>query len=168
MSAGDAARRVAAGAGLHALIDRVFQGDGGSGHAAAVFLAVVAAHDAVQIDVDRGVRGCGRCGRSGGRTAAGGAAGIVVVAEVGIVAAGGTVAPIYVAIAIDGEPIPSTTMTVTPAAVGDFFNVSRTVFIDVPCGCCVTIAVENTSTTAAGVAIPIDVANANIVVERVA
>ena len=48
------------------------------------------------------------------------------------------------------------------------FNVSRTVFIDVPCGCCVTIAVENTSTTAAGVAIPIDVANANIVVERVA
>ena len=52
--------------------------------------------------------------------------------------------------------------------VGDFFNVSRTVFIDVPCGCCVTIAVENTSTTAAGVAIPIDVANANIVVERVA
>ena len=67
-----------------------------------------------------------------------------------------------------GEPIPSTTMIVTPAAVGDFFNVSRAVFIDVPCGCCVTIAVENTSTTDAGVAIPIDVANANIVVERVA
>ena len=84
------------------------------------------------------------------------------------VATGGTVGPISVAIAIDGEPIPSTTMTVTPAAVGEFFNVSRTVFIDVPCGCCVTIAVENTSTTAAGVAIPIDVSNANTVVERVA
>ena len=84
------------------------------------------------------------------------------------IAAGGTVAPISVTISIDGEPLPSTTMTVTPAAVGDFFNVSRTVFIDVPCGCCVTIAVENTSTTAAGAAIPIDVSNANIVVERVA
>ena len=84
------------------------------------------------------------------------------------ISTGGTVAPISVAIAINGEPLPATTMTVTPAAVGDFFNVSRTTFIDVPCGCCVTIAVENTSTTAAGVAIPIDVANANILIERVA
>ena len=81
---------------------------------------------------------------------------------------GGTVAPISVAIAINGEPLPATTMTVTPTAVGDFFNVSRTTFIDVPCGCCVTIAVENVSMTAAGAAIPIDVQNANIVIERVA
>ena len=85
-----------------------------------------------------------------------------------IAAEGSTVAPISVAIAINGEPLPATTMTVTPAAVGDFFNVSRTTFIDVPCGCCVTIAVENVSLTAAGVAIPIDVQNANIVIERVA
>ena len=85
-----------------------------------------------------------------------------------IAAEGGTVAPISVAIAINGEPLPATTMTVTPAAVGDFFNVSRTTFIDVPCGCCVTIAVENVSLTAAGAAIPIDVQNANIVIERVA
>ena len=84
------------------------------------------------------------------------------------IADGGTVAPISVAITIDGESLPSTIMTVTPAAVGNFFNVSRTVFVDVPCGCCVTIAVENISATAAGVAIPIDVINANIVVERVA
>lgn len=85
-----------------------------------------------------------------------------------IAAEGGTVAPISVAFAINGEPLPSTTMTVTPAAVGDFFNVSRTTFIDVPCGCCVTIAVENISSTDAGVAIPVEVANANIVIERVA
>ena len=85
-----------------------------------------------------------------------------------IAAEGSTVAPISVAIAINGEPLPATTMTVTPAAVGDFFNVSRTTFIDVPCGCCVTIAVENVSLTAAGVAIPIDVQNANLVIERVA
>ena len=84
------------------------------------------------------------------------------------IATGGTVAPISLAVAIAGEPLPSTTMAVTPAAVGDFFNVSRTTFIDVPCGCCVTIAVENISSTDAGVAIPIDVQNANIVIERVA
>lgn len=85
-----------------------------------------------------------------------------------IAAEGGTVAPISVAFAINGEPLPSTTMTVTPAAVGDFFNVSRTTFIDVPCGCCMAIAVENVSLTAAGAAIPIDVQNANLVIERVA
>ena len=84
------------------------------------------------------------------------------------IAEGGIVAPISVAIAIDGESLPSTTMIVVPAAVGDFFNVSRTVFVDVPCGCCVTIAVENTSTTAAGVAIPIDVIAASLTIERVA
>lgn len=84
------------------------------------------------------------------------------------VATGGTVDAISLAIAIAGEPIQSSIMTVTPAAVGDFFNVSRTTFIDVPCGCCVTIAVENISTTDAGVAIPVDVANANLVIERVA
>ena len=84
------------------------------------------------------------------------------------IATGGTVAPISLAVAIAGEPLPSTTMTVTPAAVGDFFNVSRTTFIGVPCSCCVTISVENVSLTAAGVAIPIDVQNANLVIERVA
>lgn len=84
------------------------------------------------------------------------------------IATGGTVAPISLAFAINGEPLPATTMTVTPAAVGDFFNVSRTTFIDVPCGCCVTIAVENVSLTAAGAAIPIDVQNASLVIERVA
>ena len=84
------------------------------------------------------------------------------------IATGGTVAPISVAFAINGEPLPATTMTVTPAAVGDFFNVSRTTFIDVPCGCCVTIAVENVSLTATGAAIPIDVQNASLVIERVA
>lgn len=84
------------------------------------------------------------------------------------IATGGTVDAISLAIAIAGEPLQSSTMTVTPAAVGDFFNVSNTTFIDVPCGCCVTIAVENTSSTDAGVAIPVEVANANLVIERVA
>ena len=74
----------------------------------------------------------------------------------------GTVEPISVAIAIDGEPVASTRMIVTPAAVEEFFNVSRDTHIDVPAGCCVQISIENTSTQA------ILVENANLIVERVA
>lgn len=73
---------------------------------------------------------------------------------------GGTVEAISVAIAIDGEPLQSTQMIVTPAAVENFFNVSAQAYIDVPCGCCVTVAVENTSTQA------IEVQNANLIVVR--
>jgi len=75
---------------------------------------------------------------------------------------GGTVGEISVAISIDGEPLASTQMIVTPAAVENFFNVSAQAYIDVPCGCCVTIAVENTSDQA------IEVQNANLIVVRVA
>lgn len=75
---------------------------------------------------------------------------------------GGTVEAIQIAIAIDGEAVPATTMIVTPAAVEEFFNVYSSVFIDVPRGCCVTASVTNTSTQA------IDVQNANLIVERVA
>lgn len=74
--------------------------------------------------------------------------------------AGGIVGPISLAISVDGEPLQSAQMIVTPAAVLNFFNVSAQVFIDVPCGCCVTVAVENTSTQA------IDVQNANLIVTR--
>ena len=75
---------------------------------------------------------------------------------------GGTVEEISVAIAVDGEPLQSTRMIVTPAAVEEFFNVSAQVYIDVPCGCCVTVAVENTSDQA------IEVQNANLIVVRTA
>lgn len=75
---------------------------------------------------------------------------------------GGTVEAIQIAIAIDGEAIPATTMIVTPAAVEEFFNVYSSVFVDVPRGCCITASVTNTSTQA------IDVQNANLIVERVA
>jgi len=46
------------------------------------------------------------------------------------------VGAISLALAIEGEAIPATTMTVTPAAVEEFFNVSSAVFVDVPRGCC--------------------------------
>ena len=75
---------------------------------------------------------------------------------------GGAVGPISIAISVSGEPLLSATATVTPAAVSDFFNVFTAVYIEVPRGCCVTIAVENTS------AETIEVENSNLIVERVA
>ena len=73
---------------------------------------------------------------------------------------GGTAGEISLAIAISGEPVLSSQMISTPAAVDQFNNVSAGIYIDVPNGCCVNVAVENTS----GVAV--NVANANLVVTR--
>ena len=74
---------------------------------------------------------------------------------------GGAVGPISVAIAVEGEALGSATAVVTPAAVEDFFNVFAAAFIEVPRGCCVTVAVKNTSTET------IELENANVIVERV-
>lgn len=79
------------------------------------------------------------------------------------IATGGTVEPISVAITINGEALGNATAIATPAAIGNFWNVAITTFIDVPCGCCVTVSVENASPTSA-----IEVENANIIFERVA
>lgn len=73
----------------------------------------------------------------------------------------GTAGAISLAIAIDGEAVRSTIMTVTPVAVSEFFNVSSSIFIDVPKGCCITVSVQNISNAA------IEVQNANLIVERV-
>lgn len=75
---------------------------------------------------------------------------------------GGTVEAISLALAINGEPLVSATAIVTPAAVGDYGNVFVSANVDVPRGCCLTVAAENTSGQA------INVANANMIVERVA
>lgn len=76
---------------------------------------------------------------------------------------GGVLDPISVALTINGEALGNATAIVTPAAIGDYFSVSLTTFIDIPCGCCVTVSVENVSATTA-----IDVQNANIIFDRVA
>lgn len=76
------------------------------------------------------------------------------------VPAGGTAGPISIAIAIAGEPMPASRAIVTPAAVEQFFNVCVDTFIDVPAGCCTTVAVENTSGA------DISVQNANLIVTR--
>ena len=73
---------------------------------------------------------------------------------------GGTAGAISVALAIAGEPLPASTAIVTPAAVSEFANVHVDSFIDVPAGCCTTVAVENTS------GVEIDVQNANLIVTR--
>jgi len=59
--------------------------------------------------------------------------------------------PINLSIALNGEPLTSTTMISTPGAVEEFNSVSRSVTIDVARGCCVQISLENTSET------PIDI-----------
>lgn len=78
------------------------------------------------------------------------------------IAAGGIADPISLALAINGEGVASSTMISTPTAAGDYNNVSSSIFVDVPRGCCFEIAVKNLSTQA------IDVQNANLIIERVA
>ena len=73
---------------------------------------------------------------------------------------GGTPGQISVAITIDGSTIPSSTMIATPAAVEEYFNVSRAINAQIWRGCCETIAVRNTSDQ------PILVQNANIIITR--
>ena len=73
---------------------------------------------------------------------------------------GGTVGAISVALAIAGEPLPASKAIVTPAAADNYFNVYIDTYVDVPAGCCVTVAVENTSDQA------ISVQNANLIVTR--
>lgn len=90
---------------------------------------------------------------------------------------GGTVGPIAIALAINGEPIQTSRAIVTPAAVAadppttdNFFNVTCTAIITVPRGCCLNISVENVSEGATPAAAPtaILVQNANMTVNRIA
>lgn len=73
---------------------------------------------------------------------------------------GETVGPISVALTIDGATIPASQMIVTPAAVEEFFNVSRAINAQIWNGCCESVAIRNTSD------IPILVQNANAIFSR--
>lgn len=75
---------------------------------------------------------------------------------------GGTVGPVSVALSVGGEALNSATAIVTPAAVENYFNVFVAAFIEVPRDCCLTVAVKNTGTQA------VNIANSNLIVERVA
>lgn len=70
---------------------------------------------------------------------------------------------ISIALTQNGEVLGNTIRTVTPVAVGDLWGVSFETFVEVPYGCCDTIAARNVSE-----ATDIDVVNANILIERIA
>ena len=75
---------------------------------------------------------------------------------------GGTPGEISIGLAQNGEVLQSSIASVTPTVAEAFFNVTSTAFIDVPKGCCYSIAVENASDQ------EIDVSNSNLVVVRTA
>lgn len=85
---------------------------------------------------------------------------------------GGTVGPIAVAIATNGEARPTSRAIITPAAVEDYGNVTSTAIITVPRGCCYSISVRAVSglvdDEAGDPAPAINVTNSNLVITRIA
>jgi hypothetical protein len=84
---------------------------------------------------------------------------------------GGTVGPIAIAIAVNGEPRLTSRAIFTPAAVSDYGNVTSTAIIKVPRGCCFSLSVESIPAAADPTATPapvIEVQNANLVINRIA
>ena len=76
---------------------------------------------------------------------------------------GGVLEPVTVALTQNGEVLQNTVSTVTPAAIGDLWVINFETLIELPCGCCDTIAVRNISDTTAITAV-----NSNILFERIA
>ena len=85
---------------------------------------------------------------------------------------GGTVGPVALAIAINGEPRVTSRAIFTPAAVEEYGNLTSTAIIKVPKGCCFTLSVEYVNGSVDDptfVPTPvIDVINANLVINRIA
>ena len=85
---------------------------------------------------------------------------------------GGTVGPIAVSIAVNGETRYTSRAIVTPAAAEDYFNVTSTAIITVPKGCCFSVSVRAVSGLVddeAGTPAPsINVTNSNLEITRIA
>lgn len=81
---------------------------------------------------------------------------------------GGVVGPIAVAIAVSGEPRPTSRAIVTPAAVDEYNNVTSTCIITVPRGCCFNMSIEAVNASPDAVTAAIEVQNANLVITRIA
>lgn len=56
--------------------------------------------------------------------------------------AGGTPGPIAIALTVNGEVRPTSRAIVTPSAASQFWNVTSTAIITVPCGCCFNVALR--------------------------
>lgn len=85
--------------------------------------------------------------------------------------AGGTVGPIAVAIAVNGEPRLTSRAIYTPAAAEEFGNVTSTAIVTVPRGCCFSLSVRAVPASADPAATPapvIELQNANLVITRIA
>ena len=84
----------------------------------------------------------------------------------------GELTPIGVAIYVNGETRLSSLAVFTPQAVDELGNVTSTAIITVPRGCCFSVAVRYVDATAADPATTptpvIDVANSNLVINRIA
>jgi hypothetical protein len=76
--------------------------------------------------------------------------------------AGATVAPITLAVLINGEAVGTSKTISTPAAAEDYNNVAATTFIDVASGCCTQISLGNLGDDA------INIQDCSLIVERVA
>ena len=84
---------------------------------------------------------------------------------------GGTVTPIAVAIAVNGEPRLTSRAIFTPAAAEDFGNVTSTAIIKVPRCCCFNLSVDAVPATTDPTVTPapvIEVQNANLTISRIA
>lgn len=111
---------------------------------------------------------CGCCHRNGSSTVKILNGGTHKIAFHGNIAVPTGVTPpttgVQLQIALSGSPLPESTMTVTPAAADQFFNVSSDI-VEKTCKCCKsfdTVTIVNTGTTNVTVA-----AGANLIVERV-
>lgn len=81
---------------------------------------------------------------------------------------GGTVGPIAVAIAVNGEPRPTSRAIITPAAVDQYGNVTSTCIVNVPKGCCFSLSVRAVDATPDAETVAINVQNSNLVINRIA
>ena len=84
---------------------------------------------------------------------------------------GGTAGEIQLAIAIDGEIIPTSIATATPTVANAYWNVNGFAIIDVPSCCCYTVSVENASVStdpATAPASALNLRNLNVEVTRLA
>ena len=84
---------------------------------------------------------------------------------------GGTAGEIQLALAIDGEIVPTSIAAATPAAAQQYWNVNGFAIIDVPAGCCYTVSVENASVSADPATTPasaLNLRNLNVEVTRLA
>lgn len=84
---------------------------------------------------------------------------------------GGTVAPIAVAVTVNGEARMASRAIFTPAAAEEYGNVTSTALVTVPRGCCFFVSVRAVSGITDGTTTPpvsISQINGNLVIDRVA